>query len=59
MHVKKEYRGKRYSKTLNDTILKESKKRNYKEIFLKTKLNNYYEKFGSKFIKKLNKDKKL
>lgn len=59
MYVKKEYRGQGYSKILNDAILKESKKRNYKEIFLKTKLDNYYEKFGAKFIKKLNNGEKL
>lgn len=59
MYVKKEYRGQGYSKILNDAILKESKKRNYKEIFLKTKLNNYYEKFGAKFIKKLDNGEKL
>ena len=59
MYVKKEYRGQGYSKILNDAILKESKKRNYKEIFLETKLDNYYEKFGAKFIKKLNNGEKL
>lgn len=59
MYVKKEYRGKSYSKILNDAILKESRKRNYKEIFLKTELNNYYEKFGAKFMRKLNNGEKL
>ena len=59
MYVKEEYRGKGYSKILNDAILEESRKRNYKEIFLKTNLNNYYEKFGTKFIKNLSKGKKL
>lgn len=59
MYVKKEYRGKGYSKILNDAILKEAKKRNYKEIYLKTNLNNYYEKFGAKFIKKLKDNDKL
>ena len=59
MYVKKEYKGQGYSKILNDAILKESKKRNYKEIFLETKLDNYYEKFGAKFIKKLNNGEKL
>ena len=29
------------------------------EIFLKTKLNKYYEKFGAKFIKTLNNGEKL
>lgn len=59
MYVKKEYRGKGYSKILNDAILKESRGRNYKEIFLKTELNNYYEKFGAKFIKKISNGEKL
>ncbi len=59
MYVKKEYRKKGYSKVLNDAILKEAKKRNYKEIYLKTTLVNYYEKFGAKFIKKLNNNEKL
>jgi len=52
MYVKQEYRGNGYSKILNDEILTEARKRNYKEIYLKTKLINYYEKFGAKFIKK-------
>lgn len=59
MYVKKEYRGNRYSKILNDAILEESRRRNYKEIFLKTDLNNYYEKFGAKFIKNLSNGEKL
>ena len=61
MYVKKEYRGNGYSKILNNAILEESRRRNYnyKEIFLKTDLNNYYEKFGAKFIKNLNNDEKL
>lgn len=52
MYVKNEYRGKGYSRILNDAILKEAKKRNYKQIYLKTTLDNYYEKFGATFIKK-------
>ena len=59
MYVKKEYRGNGYSKILNNAILEESRRRNYKEIFLKTDLNNYYEKFGAKFIKNLNNGEKL
>ena len=59
MYVKKEYRGKGYSKILNDAILEESRKTNHKEIFLKTNLKNYYEKFGAKFIKKLSNGEKL
>ena len=59
MYVKKEYRKKGYSKILNDAILEESRRRNYKEIFLKTDLNNYYEKFGAIFLDTLNNSEKL
>ncbi len=59
MYVKKEYRGKGYSKILNDAILREAKKRGYKEIYLKTELNNYYEKFGAVYIKNINEKEKL
>ena len=59
MYVKKEYRGKGYSKILNKAILLEAKKRNYKKIYLKTTLNNYYEKFGAKLIKVLDDGEKI
>ena len=59
MYVKKEYRGKGYSKILNDAILKEAKSRNKKKIYLKSELKNYYEKFGAKYIKDLQKGEKL
>jgi len=59
MYVKKEYRGKGYSKILNDAILKEAKARGYNKLYLKTELNNYYEKFGAKFIEYLNSGEKL
>lgn len=59
MYVKEAYRGKGYSKILNDAILKEAKERNYKEIFLKTTLVNYYEKFGAKLIKVLDSGEKI
>lgn len=53
MYVKKEYRNKGYSRILNDAILAEAKSRGFKTIYLKTNLQNYYEKFGAIFIKKL------
>lgn len=59
MYIKKEYRGKGYSKILNDSILKEAKSRGFKKIYLKTELDNYYEKFGAKYIKNLNNTEKL
>lgn len=59
MYVKKEYRNQGYSRLLNDAILNEAKKRNFKTLYLKTDLLNYYEKFGAIFIKKLNDNEKL
>lgn len=59
MYVKKEYRKKGYSKILNDAILKEARKRNIKRIYLKTSLSNYYEKFGAKYMEKLQNGEKL
>ena len=59
IYVKKEYRGKGYSKILNDAILNEAKKKGYNRIYLKSNLVNYYEKFGAKYIKTLNNREKL
>ena len=59
MYVKKEYRGLGYSKLLNDAILKEAKNRGFNEIYLKTELNNYYEKFGAEPIKTMSNGEKL
>ena len=59
MYIKKQYRGKGYSKILNESILNEATKRGYKEIFLKTELSNYYEKFGAIYIRKLKNGEKL
>ena len=59
MYVKSEYRKKGYSRILNDAILKEARRRGYKEIYLKTELDNYYEKFGAVYIKNINEKEKL
>ena len=59
MYVKKEYRGHGYSKILNDAILKEARERGFKEIYLKTTLNDYYEKFGATFVKKISDKEKI
>lgn len=59
MYVKKEFRGKGYSKILNSAIIEEAKKRKIKRLYLKTELNNYYEKFGAKFIEVLSNGEKL
>ena len=59
MYVKKEYRGKGYSKILNNAILKEAINLGYNKVYLKSELDNYYEKFGAIFIEKLNENEKL
>lgn len=59
MYVKEEFRGKEYSKILNNAILEEAKKRGFKKLYLKTDLINYYEKFGAKFLENLNNREKL
>lgn len=59
MYVKKQYRGKGYSRILNYAILEEAKKRGFKKLYLKTKLINYYEKFGAVFLENLSNGEKL
>ncbi len=59
MYVKNEYRGKGYSKILNNAILEEAKTLGYNKIYLKTDLINYYEKFGAKYIEKLKNGENL
>lgn len=59
MYVKEKYRGNGYSKILNNAVLNEAKNRGFKEIYLKTDLINYYEKFGAVYIKDLDNNEKL
>lgn len=59
MYVKKEYRNKGYSKVLNDLILEEATNLGYDKVYLKSNLVNYYEKFGAKYIEKLNNGENL
>lgn len=59
MYVKEKYRNNGYFKILNDAILKETKNRKFKLLYLKTDLENYYEKFGAIFIKKLKSGESL
>ena len=58
MYVKEEYRGNGYSKILNDAILKLAKEKGIKRLYLKTTLDNYYEKFGAKLLETI-KDEKI
>ena len=59
MYVKEEYRGKGYSKLLNEALLNEAKKLGYTKVYLKTELENYYEKFGAIFQENINDKEKL
>lgn len=59
MYVREEYRGKAYSKILNEMIIEEAKRLGYKKIYLKTDLVNYYEKFGAIYIEDLKCGEKL
>lgn len=59
MYIKEEYRGKGYSKILNDAILEEAKKRGFEKLYLKSELVNYYEKFGAKYMENLKNGEKL
>lgn len=59
MYVKEEYRGKGHSKMLNNAILEEAKRRGVQRLYLKTDLENYYEKFGAKYIENLSNGEKL
>ncbi len=59
MFVVPNYRGLGYSKILNDAILLEAKKRGFNRLYLKTELNNYYEKFGAKYMENINDFEKI
>lgn len=59
MYIKKEYRGKGYSKMLNSAILNEAKNRKFKRVYLKSNLVNYYEKFGAMYLQDLSNGEKL
>ena len=59
MYVKEEFRGKGYSKILNNAILEEAKSRGFEKLYLKTNLIKYYEKFGAIFLGTLNNGAKL
>lgn len=59
MYVKEEYRKMGYSKFLNDAILNEGRKMGFEKLYLKTELENYYEKFGAKYLETLKSGEKI
>ena len=56
---KKNIVGNGYSKLLNEAILKMAKEKGIEKLYLKTTLNNYYEKFGAKFLEEHGEEKIL
>ena len=59
IYVMSNYRGKGYSKLLANAIINEARNRGFKTLYLKTELDNYYEKYGAKYIKMINDTEKL
>ncbi len=59
MYVKEQYRGNGYSRILNNAILEEARKIKIKRLYLKTELEDYYEKFGACFLEYLSNGEKL
>ena len=59
IYVKSNYRGKGYSKLLANAIINEARNRGFKTLYLKTELDNYYEKYGAKYIKMINDTEKI
>ena len=52
LFVKKEYRNQGIGKLLQEKVIEETRKMNYKNIYLITEHENYYERTGWKFIEK-------
>ena len=59
MFVHPDFRGNGYSKLLNDAIKKEAHNLGFKRIYLKSKLVNYYEKFGAIYMTNLSDIEKM
>ncbi|MDD3304219.1 MAG: GNAT family N-acetyltransferase [Clostridia bacterium] len=59
LYVKKGYRGRHLSKLLNDAIIVEAKRLHYKKIYLKTDLENFYEKYGFHFLETISSGEKI
>ena len=52
LFVKKEYRNQGIGKLLQEKVIEETRKMNYKNIYLITEHENYYERTGWEFIEK-------
>ncbi len=59
LFIKEEFRGNGYSSILVDSILNEARKLSFEKVYLKTSLNNYYEKFGARYVEHLDDSEKL
>lgn len=54
VYILEKYRGLGYSKCLIEHAIKKTKKMGYNKLYLHSKHENYYEKFGFKFKEKVN-----
>lgn len=54
VYIKEKYRHQGYSKLLIEDAKEKAILLGYKDLYLHTKINNYYEKFGFKFLKEVN-----
>lgn len=59
LYIKSKYRGKGISKILTDEIIRETKKRKYEKLYLKTDLNNFYEKYNFKYLEATSNGEKI
>ena len=53
VYIKEEYRNNGYSKFLIEDAKEKARKLGYKELYLHSRIENYYEKFDFKFIEEV------
>ena len=53
VYVREEYRKRGYSTVLINDSIKFAKELGYKDLYLHSRINNYYEKYGFKFLKEV------
>lgn len=59
LYVKEDFRGNHFSKILTDAIISEAKRLNFRKIYLKTTLNNFYEKLGFVYLETTSDNEKI
>jgi N-acetylglutamate synthase and related acetyltransferases len=59
LYVKEQYRGNNITKKLSEAIIEKAKKMGFEKIYLKTELENFYDKYGFKYLENISKDEKI